>query len=273
MVSLVRKCAQSLRHAPLLRRATPVWAGLRTPYRRLLLAAGSRHGIQVKVGETSMRLHPEFATQNWETLEGESYRAFAAMLRPGDVVFDIGAHIGTYSLTALDLIGPEGRVVAYEPHEFTRNHLTRHIAWAGGSDRTVVRAVGCGAQSGTAAFYCVPGRAEGMNGFVPVAGFETIEVDVTTVDREVSLLKLTPSVIKIDVEGAEWAVLKGAERTLRSHHPGLSLSLHPAALHRVGSSEAEILDWLNVLGYRHRVISEDHEVHVIAEATPATATM
>jgi FkbM family methyltransferase len=269
MISTLRRCAQSLRHAPVLRSWTPLWSGLRRPYSRLLILLSGRHGFDVVVGGTRMRLHPEFATQSWETLEAESYRAFAGMLRQGDVVYDVGAHIGTYTLLALGKIGPAGRVVAYEPHDFTRRHLERHAEWSGDSRRILIRPLCCGAAAGSAAFYYVPGRAEGMNGLLPVDGFAAGVVDVTTIDREVTLLGLVPSVMKIDVEGSEWDVLKGAEETLRTHRPRISLSLHSAALQKVGATPAGVLAWLAAFGYNFRTVSEDHELHVIAEVPSA----
>jgi len=272
MMSALRKCAQSIRHAPVLRSLTPVWGTLRGPYLRVMHGLGSRTGILISVGGIRMRLHPEFATQNWETVEAASYRAFAALLKPGDVVFDLGAHIGTYSLIALSRIGATGRVIAYEPHEFTRRHLARHIEWSGAVDRILIRPVCCAAIEGTGAFYCVPNRAEGMNGLVPVEGFERTLVDVTTIDREVSLLGVAPTVLKIDVEGSEWEVLKGAVTTLANHHPRICLSLHRAALRRSGATPESVLTWLAGFGYAHRIVSDDHELHVIAEVHDASAS-
>jgi FkbM family methyltransferase len=272
MISVLRHAAQAVRHAPLLRSFTPLWNVLRGPYLALVKRLGSRNGIAVVVGGVPLRLHPEFATQNWETLELESYRAFRALLRPGDVVFDIGAHIGTYTLIALKGIGPEGRVVAYEPHPLTRRYLEQHLEWNDGRTRTTVRTSCCGAVAGRATFYCVPDRAEGMNGLIPVDGFQSTVADVSTVDEEVHALDVIPSVIKIDVEGAEWDVLKGAAQTLRAYHPALSVSLHSKVLARMDATPADVLQWLSVLGYQHRIVSEDHEIHVIATA-PQTRGM
>jgi FkbM family methyltransferase len=247
-----------------LRSMTPLWSLLRRPYLAAMRLAGSNSGIPVTVGSIRMRLHPDFATQNWETVEYASYRAFSDMLKEGDVVFDIGAHIGTYSLIASSRIGSTGRVYAYEPHAPTRRYLTQHLTWNGAASTVTIRAVCCGAQSGKATFYFMPGRAEGMNGLVPVDGFETAQVDVTTVDQEVQELGALPSVIKIDVEGAEWDVLKGAERLLSAHHPGLSLSIHPHALEKHGVRPQQILDWLRERGYSTEIIAVDHEMHVVA---------
>jgi len=265
-LSSVRKLAQAVRHAPVLRSATPIWSGLRRPYLWLLNQLGSRQGITVAIGGTEVRIHPDFATQSWETVEVESYRAFAEMLRAGDVVYDVGAHIGTYTLVALQRIGREGRVIAYEPHAFTRSYLERHVDWNGGAGRTLIRGVCCGARSGQAKFYSVPDRAEGMNGLVPVDGFGESIAEVVTLDQEVKMLEVIPSVIKVDVEGAEWEVLRGSEQTLRTFHPRISLSLHPEALKAQGRSPKQILEWLSELGYGHKIVSVDHEMHVIAVA-------
>lgn len=263
LISGFRRIAQGVRHAPLLRGLTPLWSLLRGPYRALLRRV-ARDGLTVHVGGFEMRVDPLFASQNWETVELDSYRAFAQMIRPGDVVFDIGAHIGTYSIIASRLAGPAGRVVAYEPHGFTRGYLERHLEGNGARANTVVRPLCCGERAGTADFYFKPGEAEGMNGLLPVAGFERGAVEVTTVDLEAEALGLAPAVIKIDVEGAELDVLKGAARVLREQRPRLSLSLHPAALAKRSLTPEAVLEWLAARGYESKVIARDHEIHVAA---------
>jgi FkbM family methyltransferase len=211
-----------------------------------------------------MRLHPAFCTQNWETVELESYRAFANAVKPGAVIFDIGAHIGTYTLLALAKAGHTGRVVAYEPHDYTREHLLRHLEWNAAATRTIVRDVCCGASDGFAELYFVPGQAEGMTGLLPVKGFEKRLAEVVTLDSEIEKLAIAPDLIKIDVEGTEWDVLKGAEQTLKQRWPVVFLSLHPRALATRNETPDQVLDWLRDLGYSEEVIAVDHEVHVVA---------
>jgi hypothetical protein len=80
-------------------------------------------------------------------------------------------------------------------------------------------------------------------------------------------LRLVPAVLKVDVEGAEWQVLKGAAATLERHSPRLSLSLHDAALKALGSTPREILQWLEPFGYRFDTVAHDHELHVIGRST------
>lgn len=265
MVSTLRRFAQTVRHAPGLRSFESFWALLRKPYLRVLTRLASKQGFQASIGGYDMRLHPSFATQNWETVEAQAYRAFVNTLEAGDIVYDVGAHIGTYSLIALFKTGNQGKVVAYEPHGFTRHYLEQHLEWNGGQDRTIIRGVCCGASSGTTDFYCLPDQAEGMNGIVPVEGFQKTTAQVTTIDSEVAEIGLIPSIIKIDVEGAEWDVLKGAEHTINTHHPRIFLSLHPIALKKVNTTPQMILDWLIERGYNCESIAEDHEIHVVCQ--------
>jgi FkbM family methyltransferase len=264
MLSHIRHTAQQLRHSRHLLFLGPLWSILRNPYLKVMNALGGESGITIKIAGCSMQIHPEFCTQNWEQIEVDSYRAYAAAISPDAVVIDVGAHIGTYSIIAIQKAGSRGKVLAFEPHEFTKAHLLRHLKWNGVSDQVVVRDICCGSREGMADFYCLPGQAEGMNGLVPIEGFEKHLVKITTLDKELQQLNLEPQIIKIDVEGAEWEVLRGAEECLSRVKPILFLSLHPKALALRHESEDGILDWLQKRGYHHEIIARDHEVHVIA---------
>ena len=97
----LRHGAQAIRHAPVLRGWEPLWGRVRTPYGRLLRILSGRRGLPMQIGGYTIRLDPRFANLNWETVEVEAYRAFASDVRPGDVVYDVGAHFGTYTLIGL----------------------------------------------------------------------------------------------------------------------------------------------------------------------------
>lgn len=260
----LRRAAQRVRHAPGLRRRERFWASTRAPYRAILRVLAGRRGLPMAIGGHTIRLDSRVVNLNWETVEPEAYRAFAAQVRPGDVVYDVGAHFGTYSVIASRRAGPSSRVVAYEPCTLTREYLARHLAWNGVERQVTVRPLCCGALPGKARFFYRPGVPEGINGLVEADGLAETWVDVTTVDAEVALLGLVPGIIKIDVEGAELDVLRGAEAVLATHRPRLLLSLHPAALARQGLSPGAVVDWLASHRYRCDHVSEDQELHVLA---------
>lgn len=77
-----------------------------------------------------------------------------------------------------------------------------------------------------------------------------------------------PDVISLDVEGSEWEVLRGAERTLREYHPRIYLSLHPEFLHeQYGEWGAELRKWIIDLGYKETLLDYPlHEVHLYYES-------
>jgi FkbM family methyltransferase len=262
MVGGFRRLAQWLRHAPGLRNADPLWKALRRPY-RALLQAGGKSGVEVSVGGTSMRLHPDFATVGWEGIETQSYQTFAAAIRPGDVVFDVGAHIGTYSILAARQAGADGLVVAFEPTPATRRYLRQHLEWNGVHERVTVREACCSDRSGTVEFFLGAEAFDAQNSLIANGRSTVQQLEATTIDEEVSRVGRPPDLIKIDVEGAEQQVLLGAKWTLNSHRPKLLLSVHPDRLPE-GVTERGIVHSLEALGYRIDILARDHEVHVWA---------
>lgn len=220
--------------------------------------------MQVRVGDHPIKLSVCFATRGWEDIERDVYNAFADAVQPGDVVYDIGAHIGTYSILALKKSAPSGRVVAYEPENLARAFLERHLRSNGVEDRAIVRPICCGSDVGTASLYYREGEANGESGLLPARELRSKTVPVRKIDSEVAELGLIPTIIKIDVEGWEWEVLKGAAETLRRYRPLLFLSLHPRALATLGATAEDVQQWLTPFGYRHQVLGSDHELHVLA---------
>jgi FkbM family methyltransferase len=262
--AILRRSAQSIRHAPGLRQWSGLWSRLRAPYRRVLTGLSASRGVPMIVGGQTMRLSADVVNLNWETVEVESYRAFAAEVAPGDVIYDVGAHFGTYTIIGVARGGPRTRVVAYEPCDLTREYLTRHLRWNGAEQQVTVRPVCCGAAAGSATFYYRPDRPEGINGLLPQDGLVPTTVEMTTIDREVEALGLAPAIIKIDVEGAELDVLKGAEHVLAAHRPRVLLSLHPRQLAQAGLDTDTVIAWLTDRRYQVAVVGQDQEIHVLA---------
>lgn len=86
--------------------------------------------------------------------------------------------------------------------------------------------------------------------------------DLTTIEGA-----LQPTVITMDVEGSEWEVLRGAELTLRSHHPVIVLSLHPEFMYEMYHEYAfDCRSWIKGLGYKETLLDYQHEVHLLYEA-------
>jgi FkbM family methyltransferase len=163
--------------------------------------------------------------------------AFVAELHPGAVVFDIGAHVGFYSLLAAVSTKPGGKVFAFEPLKTNTTWLRRHAALNQVSVEVIEAAVAD--HDGQAHF------RRGPNSYSGALAEEGEGVSVVSIDAQCAAGRVSlPNVVKIDVEGAEALVLKGAEETIRSARPVIFLATHEANGHR------ECLNLLRNLGYR-----------------------
>jgi FkbM family methyltransferase len=142
--------------------------------------------------------------------------------RPGDTVVDVGAHIGLYTLIAAKRVGPGGKVIAIEPDPENFKILKKNILL---NQLSNVKALGCAVYStkeklklflpqleqGRTIFNTVmQDRARTSNNF--------LEVEANTLDNILESINITEvNWIKIDVEGAELEVLKGAVNTISSN--------------------------------------------------------
>jgi len=197
--------------------------------------------------------------------EYEKQRTFATLVRPGDVIWDVGAHVGVYTLLASVLVGASGGVVAFEPFPDNLRFLYRHIAMnrlrnvavveAAVSDRRGEGFFAPGSSSST-------GRLDQTNG--------TLRVRCITLDDALGEMTCPPpAVIKMDIEGGELQALRGGQKLLGEHHPAFFLSTHGGEIHR---------DCCNILmsfGYELRAIGTDagvedaDEVLALHPARPA----
>ncbi len=150
---------------------------------------------------------------------------FLSLLHKGDIVLDIGAHQGGIASFCSKIVGPSGKVVAFEPRG---DHLKILRGKRLGNVTCEAKAVS--STSGTVMFYfSMEPHASGASTIVPELAndirlgkkIKTELVESTSVDDYCALHSLTPSLIKIDVEGAEDKVLAGAETTLRTYRPAI----------------------------------------------------
>jgi FkbM family methyltransferase len=154
----------------------------------------------------------------------ERLEALAAVVREGDCVWDVGAHKGFVTLAASSLVGPSGHVVAVEPSATNLRFLRRHLEWNRIANVTVVP-VALSDAPGEAAF---GGRGSSI-AFRMGTGPERVPVE--TLARLVSERDLRkPDVLKLDVEGAEAAVLRGMGNFLAGDQ-ALLVSTHSRELY------------------------------------------
>lgn len=154
-------------------------------------------------------------------------RLMAKVIKPGDIVYDIGANVGSYTILASLLAGKAGKVFAFEPLPENVRYLTRHVELNNLQNTTVFNAA-VWKEAGTVKFQ---GTADRVTSHISDDG--SIEVETISLDDKVSSGELPPpNVLKIDVEGAEAEVLEGATNILQTHKPIIFLATHGEAVHR-----------------------------------------
>jgi len=183
--------------------------------------------------------------------------------RAGDVVVDVGANLGWYSLL-LDRILPEGaEVYAFEPDPANFALLTENLRLNGARKVTPVN-MALADREGVQKLYRYAAKNLGRHSLLPIQDGETVEVRTTTLDafwRSRGLAGRRPRLLKIDVEGFEYAALRGAEGVLKDCPIVLS-EFEPELMRKGGIAPAKYLDLLRSLGLRPRRIDDDglHEV-------------
>jgi FkbM family methyltransferase len=199
------------------------------------------------------------------TAEPDMQAALKALIRPGMTVYDIGANVGFISIIAAHLVGPKGRVVAFEPLPSNARQI-KYNASLNNFSHVAVREEALGNQEGQACFqvtdFATTGRLE--NGVVNKEKRGELVVTVRRLDTVITEAGITPpDLIKMDVEGAEVDVLAGASRTLATARPVMLIELHgtndPVAL------SLEEQDYTaRVLCSRARISEAHWNAHIVA---------
>ena len=203
---------------------------------------------------------------------GEYEPDLAAVLKkrvdPGRDVIDVGANVGFFSVLAAKLIDDGQRVLAIEPTPSAVGYLRRNIERNSCADRVIVAQNLVADSVGRRDLHVIPGKEEfsSLNAIVhpSVRGLESVKivVDCETIDNLVMRLGLSPGLIKIDVEGAEIAVFRGAEETIRRHLPTIVFEVTDSLHQRLDRGTTyETVTWLEERGYR--VGSVEHPKQMI----------
>lgn len=214
--------------------------------------------------------------------EPHTTEAIRRLCRPGTTVLDIGANVGCHTLRFAQLVGPRGRVVAFEPmsQAFARlkknvelnvfeNIVLEKIALSNRSRKGEKIAMAC-----SWPLYAVDDahRHPLTRGLVV-----TDVVDFVTLDEYVRAHGVARvDLIKLDVEGYEFQVLQGAVETLRSFRPVVIMELGIYLLAEAGDSLEDVVSFLSALGYAfyaERGLERLEGFDAIRAAIPQRATM
>jgi FkbM family methyltransferase len=196
-------------------------------------------------------------------------QAIVDVLRPGDTFVDVGANVGWFALLAAARVGPSGQVLAIEADAANVELLCRS-AHQNGFTNLLALPVAASDRAGL----LVLQRLGGSNGAVFALAGQTAPGDryVPGVPLDgLSGLLHRLDVMKVDVEGAELMVLRGAAELVRQHRPHLFFEYSPGMLARLpGSSVGELDQWIHGLGYQIEIVPFDGPHRPVASLEEAS---
>lgn len=201
-----------------------------------------------------------------------------ARLRPGDVFVDVGANIGYYALCASLAVGAAGNVVAFEASPETHRQLLANLS-ANRADN--VRVVHCavGSEKGKLALYRGPIGNSGMATTVPSGEVESIlecEVEADTLHALLQEDEIRRArIIKIDVEGGEWAVAQGMRSLLSMLRPDVEILMEvaPERIASLGHSAEDLLDVFRSRGFNTYALENRYDSFSYIPPLPDKAAM
>jgi len=185
--------------------------------------------------------------------EPETLQLLLSRIGPGSTFVDVGANIGALAIPAAQKIGPSGRVVAIEASPRVFPYLAHNVAINGTSNIHLRNCAASDSESPALPFYEAPAGHFGMGSLGPQFHAEPAPVPAQTLDRilaEENIAEVT--VLKVDVEGSESAVFRGAAGLLNSPHPPMVIfefcDWAEARLHNEKTGDAQRL--LREYGYQ-----------------------
>lgn len=182
-------------------------------------------------------------------------------LKTGDIFIDIGANIGLFSMIASELVGKQGRIIAFEPSPSTYHRLLGNIE-LNEFINIEARNIGLSDSAGSLQLKVSGNGHDAWNTFAEdlTGKFnQTVSVPVHTLDEQLNDVdKSQISLIKIDVEGWEKFVLMGAREFLNTHSPALMIELTQANSEAAGYNVHEIYDLLVSWGYSWYRFKDGH---------------
>ncbi|MDQ1253737.1 MAG: hypothetical protein QG646_2926 [Euryarchaeota archaeon] len=183
---------------------------------------------------------------------------FMRIIKKGNIVFDVGANMGSFTILFSHLVGSQGKVHVFEPVPPTFEKLAKNIARAHKSDRVVLNRCAISDHSGTtsirlpASDHTEASLKEHTMASWALKTVVSYDCELETLDRYVSLRNISKvDFVKIDVEGAEMLVLIGMQTILKgSTPPILMLEIFVPWIRDFGFTVDDIFSFLDNAGYQ-----------------------
>lgn len=235
--------------------------------------------------ELDLREGIDFSIWLLGSFEPETVRCYQRIVKSGDVVLDIGANIGAHTLLLAKSVGAQGRVIAFEPTDYAFSKLSKNSSL----NPDIASRIQCmqymlvdseTQDSPTPALYSSwpLKNEEDLHNLHQGRLMTTSGAKPKTLDSVISSIGLDRvDCIKLDIDGFECGMLRGAREVLTRWHPPIIMELAPYVLEEQGASLGELIHLLKEYGYALYGLSNgeflDMDVTKLHHMIPSGASM
>lgn len=186
-----------------------------------------------------------------------------SFIKKGDTIIDIGANIGFYSVMFSDLVGDQGKVYGFEPDNYNFSRLEETIK---GHSNIIARKAAVSNISGQLEFYTSPDKNVDHRAYAPDEYATKYTVDCVSLD-EFPGKDTKVDILKVDVQGYEMSVYKGAMNLIKAN-PGMKIfsEFWPYGLQKAGSSMEEFFNFFNNQGFSLYLLKDDKQTLITEES-------
>lgn len=224
----------------------------------------SKHGYRINVAGVDILVDPGFLIAGNLPANDLMLERLLLIIKPGQNFMDIGAYVGTYSIAIGKLHNGKVNVIGFEPSPDSAALFRKHLKYNLVQDNVRLEEKACSDTVGHARFVLrkkascdiisSENRLELKRQGLEDAEDMIIDVNTITVDDYIEKEGFIPDYVKIDVEGAELQVLRGAKNLLKNNKPVIFCELHRCNWDKFGSIEPDLFELLKEVKYTVRDI-------------------
>ena len=228
-------------------------------------------GIKVSVNGFDLRMPVRYFRYYKDGYESENFEYYRQTIKKDDHVIDIGGHIGLQAVV-FSKLASNGKVYVFEPAPNTYAIITKTIKINDLHDRITVFKEAVSDKRGVTSFFIndTP-LADNANSLVQHRldkKLVEVKVPLISIDEFIAENKISKiDFIKVDAEGAELDVLKGAVKCFADFKPKMTLGLHPSPIKQKGDSLAEIFDLLKNYNYSIKLHDKEMDKNEFCDQT------
>lgn len=186
------------------------------------------------------------------------YAVTCNIVKPGDHIVEVGANFGYYTLAMARDVGPSGSIVSFEANPDLTPLLSRSLIFNELQSRVTLVTKAASNQNGVTTFAISRRNAGGGATAVNAQQDDQRLIEVETVRLD-DAVAISPRILRLDAEGSEVLILRGAERML--HRPDVVVCMEWDVLQMASRGDVpELVDWLNAMGFKFWRIGYDSDL-------------